>query len=607
MQILLFAKILYFSVVKDMKKLDDLTKEELIAIKNIVNNYPLTSKIMLDVKKNPEYTQVIEIVKAQMKKQREFNEMIDKEMQTYKSPVLKLSKKHKSLSYKHQTYRKSRKNRSAMHLSKKKLNKSPSRYIDSQEYKEYEEKYKQYISPRSKSLTTSSNASTTDTFDEEYAIHNLISYMHKYFYPGNMIRYLSMLDKRFCDLNEGTVYTRFIQEDNYSCESIHNNIFLYNFLHIIDIKCLYICYHKGKHYISPLNDRLFLKFIQKRENLPHENMLDKSADMKMKFSEHIRRSLDKMFVKFRHAYDSDSKIIDIPCQLYDLVIKHNMFHYDFEVDPKFEVKLSGINNKHFVSSIINNKEHSISIVKLKNKTYFSPSLSSGIISETYRVYNYVPLFNKHYDFQNDAFSNLYHKLMEVDVNQHDVRDLYSSRFMFGLNKSIYAYTADNLHFFSNRHQLRKQKRYVAYTGGNGINLVIPPNKNSFCWYLSIISSLFYADEIGIVILNKSVRYIKRYIDILQKYNVNLSIMKTFTSLNYAKYANDKEHIINIMVYINAFVYTSYACLMKQQLQQITDKKNWLFCLNYIFENEKLIRGWNDTLLALTRITSKCQA
>ena len=81
-----------------MKKIENLTKEELIAIKSIINNYPVTSKLMMDIKKNAEYKEVIELVKEKMQKEREFRKQIDEEMEDYISPRSYHLNKQKSLS-----------------------------------------------------------------------------------------------------------------------------------------------------------------------------------------------------------------------------------------------------------------------------------------------------------------------------------------------------------------------------------------------------------------------------------------------------------------------------------------------------------------------------
>jgi hypothetical protein len=158
------------------------------------------------------------------------------------------------------------------------------------------------ISLRSKSLIDSSrNTSITKINYDEDIIEKIILYMDKYFYPGNIIRYLSMLDNIFCDFNETYDYGRFKKDDDYKCGTIHNNIFLYIFLQILDIKCLYLCFHNGKHYISPLNDKGFLSFIQTKSNLPYNNMLDNPNISKI-YYENIQLSLNKILKKFEKVF-----------------------------------------------------------------------------------------------------------------------------------------------------------------------------------------------------------------------------------------------------------------------------------------------------------------
>jgi len=528
--------------------------------------------------------------KEEMKKYRSFDEkkskILHKSLPYIKKPLFKPFKSLKSIKNNYD-------------------NKASSvKYIDDNKYRSLDEKYKKNISLRSKSLIDSSrNTSITKINYDEDIIEKIILYIDKYFYPGNIIRYLSMLDNRFCDFNETCDYGRFKKDDDYKCGTIHNNIFLYNFLQILDIKCLYLCFHNGKHYISPLNDKGFLSFIQTKSNLPYDNMLNNPNISKI-YYENIQLSLNKILKKFENVFfNQETNKLEIPCQLYDLVIKHNMFNYDIEIDSMFEVKLIGINNKNFIASIINNNNHSISVIKLNDKKYFNPSFETGI-SEKYRIYDYTPLFNNYYYLKKDYFANTEHELNKIDIKTYEdnIKELYNSRFMYGLNKSIYAYTGDNLHLFSNRHQLRKQKKYKIMNGGsNNINLYIPPNKKGFCWYLSIISSIFYADEICTIMLNKSIRYINKSINLLIKYGDELHSIRNETLLNYKKFNKDKTNIINMMIYLNIFVYTSYSTIVKNKFNDITSKKNWKLCLNYLFENEKIINLWNNYLLKFTAI------
>jgi hypothetical protein len=121
--------------------------------------------------------------------------------------------------------------------------------------------------------------------------------------------------------------------------------------------------------------------------------------------------------------------------------------------------------------------------------------------------------------------------------------------------------------------LKNKKKYKIMNGcSNNVNLYIPPNKKGFCWYLSIISSIFYADEICAIMLNKSIRYINKSINLLIKYGDELHSILNETLLNYKKFNKDKTNIINMMIYLNIFVYTSYATIVKNKFNDITSKK-----------------------------------
>lgn len=574
------------------KTLQSLTKAELDAVKIIAKNQVISTKFIMDIKKNPEYQDAIVEMRTQLAKEKAFRDMIKREMQSYRSPTTPIKRKFNSLSQRAK-YHSIQSYRSSNH------------HLNSQQYNEYDKQYKLHISPRSKSISRSTANHNMVNIEEnqEDIIDKLIMYMDNYFYPGNVIRYLSLLDERYRDYKETFNCNRFRDSDQYCCGSIHNNIFLYNFLDLVDVKCLFICYHNGKHYLSPLNDRRFKDFIQKPDNLPYDFMLDTNANIKDRYAEMIQKCLISVASKFGKVYHN----LVIPCELYDVVIKHNMFQFDFEIDSAIEVKLSGITNKNFVSSIINNREHSIAIVKCNKKNILMHHFKTKG-DQSIRIYDYVPLFNQYFHLKLDLFSNIDHNMHRVDLKDYDgdVAYLYNSKFYNGLSKSIYAYTGDNLHFFSNRHSIRKRKTYATVLGGaiDCPNMYIPENTKGFCWYASIISALLYADELCIVMLNKSIRYITKAVQMMRKYGSEFASIKQQTLVDYASFDKDKNNIINMMVYVNIFVYTSYAVIMKNKISEINNAEKWLKTLDFIFANEDMIKKWNNDLLQITRVISK---
>ena len=83
------------------KKIEDLSKDELNAIKAIINNQPLTSALMMKIKKDPnsEYKNAIDVIKLKMKKEKELNLFKKEEMKKYRSFDVKKKVLHKSLPY----------------------------------------------------------------------------------------------------------------------------------------------------------------------------------------------------------------------------------------------------------------------------------------------------------------------------------------------------------------------------------------------------------------------------------------------------------------------------------------------------------------------------
>ena len=78
-------------------------------------------------------------------------------------------------------------------------------------------------------------------------------------------------------------------------------------------------------------------------------------------------------------------------------------------------------------------------MKQSSLIYFNPSFETGI-NEKYRIYDYTPLFNNNYYLKKDYFTNTNHELNKIEIKtyKNNVKELYNSLFMYGLNKSIYA-------------------------------------------------------------------------------------------------------------------------------------------------------------------------
>jgi hypothetical protein len=579
------------------KKMKDLTDEEKKIIIGIIKKYPPINYVKtMQISKNPEYSNVIEEMKLMLYKKDKIDKIVKDEMNDYNSPLSNFSKskKYKSLSLS-QTKNKIKFN--SLDLKKNKLVYSPNIYLNDSEYNRYNDLYKQYISHRSKSITD-----TLITYEDilKFKTQDILNILDKYFYSGNIIKILSILDNRFIDYVDKYDKDRLLLE-NYTCGSIHFNIFLYNFLNLIDIKCLYICYHNGKNYLSPLNNKNFKDFIQLKENLTYDNMLNDDI-IKTKYYNAIKEALDNVYQKFQKVFTTK---LEIPCSIFDIVIKHNVFNFDIEFDDLIEVKLLELTNNDYKTSIISNNSHVLSILKCNNKILFNPAFNTGTINNNYRIYDYIPLKNNFYELDKDSFTGIYHSLKKIEISSDiDIKTLYNSQFFNGKSSSIYAFTGDNLHFFSNRHNLLKKKAYI----GGKINIDCPPlyiqdNDKGFCWYLSIISSLFYSDDISIILLNKSIRYIYKNIDKITNYNLLINELKLKKRIDYSKYDIDLKIIINFIIYTNIFLYTSYATIIKNKTENITNKNKWNISLSFLLNNEKIIKNLINLLLTYTNFTS----
>jgi isochorismate synthase EntC len=181
------------------KRLEDLSDNELKAIKAIINGYPMTSEMMkikkdLNNESGSIYKNVYFLLKNENDKKKALEKFKKEEMKRYRSfDERKINILHKSLSLKRKIPNLQKLNKSVKSIKNNPTKPTSINYINDDKYKLYDDNYKKVISARSKSLTVSKSINSAINLEEEDIIDNLKSYMDKYFYPGNIIRYLSML------------------------------------------------------------------------------------------------------------------------------------------------------------------------------------------------------------------------------------------------------------------------------------------------------------------------------------------------------------------------------------------------------------------------------
>jgi hypothetical protein len=336
----------------------------------------------------------------------------------------------------------------------------------------------------------------------------------------------------------------------------------------IGIKALFLIYHDNVLYLSPLN-------IRNTRDIIRKNIL---IDLDIHFIAKNNRDLRKKF-----NVKSNINSINIDASLYDIVVITEG-HDSFLRNPNnIQIHLNNFNNEiNYKSSIlVNNKisgsrnGHMISVNKCYDYTIVNTTWKP---LNTYNIESFIP-GNKKFYYINSVNRTL------NEVSSHDVisqnLEYYYSHFIDQMNIYI---SIENMHFYTSKH---KQK----YTGGVGsvdidYSKAIPPvsvcsgiyfphNLHGFCWFSSVINSLFFADDISIIFLNRAVRNMDK----------TLEYIKYFYDSGYITFNIDNEldlkEFTKHLIYLFTYVYTSFSILSKNQLNRIKNKRKWFEIYNKI--------------------------
>lgn len=365
----------------------------------------------------------------------------------------------------------------------------------------------------------------------------------------------------------------------------------------INIKTLYIINIENKYYISPLNIRKFRNTIRKSKEKIEEIEINKEIKERYKIKE--------------------NKKISIDTREYDIICMMNGYEEFYENEGKIEVDLLNFDiNRDFKSCILGSNPisgkigtgHIISInkcydYKILNTTWepFNMYDVNGFKSGENTIY-YLDITNKLVVYNPEEYIESENKeeseseeIVDEDEEKEErernkkirkyilknkIEKIYISKFI--VNQTLNE-TFKNIHIFSTK----KDKKI----GGTHINeipkiskcysIYYPNNLLNFCWFSSIINSLFFADDISIILINKVMRYIEGTLEYINR----------FCDEEYKIF--DKDNIIELkkyitnLIYLFTYIYCSYNILSKNQINLIKNKKKWKEIYYKIINNDNI--------------------
>jgi hypothetical protein len=413
--------------------------------------------------------------------------------------------------------------------------------------------------------------------DDEYVIQmeffeklnlnfNPKNYHKQLLFPSTLLQFMSLINNLELTDIDSNIY------DAYQLELLS---YFLTIIDTINIKVLYVICDGNNYYLSPLN----LKKI--RTQLRKQKINIDSADIN-----NLNEELKTQYKEFK-----DKRLYKIDASKYDFVFISSSFEKFNITINKLQVFLSNIDlTKHYKSSILSNDSHVISINKCNNY---------NILNTTWYPFNSYNITGfEDYDFYIEN-----EKIYYIDDTDDNEKNYY-------LRHKIYDDFENSLltiHLYSNRTSL-KTKIYKQIEGGTielkenipevsvCSDIFFPNNLYSFCWFSSIINSLFYTDDIAAIFLNKSIRHMDKTFKFFNDFYID----KKYQTINF-KDQKELKKILKHVIYLMSFIYCSYSILSKNQLdERITNKKKW-YEIYKTFTDKDTYRTIATIILGLSNI------
>jgi len=395
-------------------------------------------------------------------------------------------------------------------------------------------------------------------------------YYKRLLFPSTLLQFMSLINN--LKLSE-------IASNKYDAHQYEILSYFFTIIDTININVLYVICDGDNYYLSPLNIKRIRTQLRKQTfDTTFYNIYD------------INIELERQYIDFK---DKTNYVID--ASKYDFVFISNSFKFFSESKNKLQVFLSNINlTNDYKASILRNNSHVISINKC-NKF--------NVLNTTWKPFNIFNITNfEDYDFYIDKNRILYY----VDEPEPTKESEY-----YYLKHKIdrnFEYSLYTINLYSNRASLRS-KIYKQINGGTKheiqqnipddsecSKIFFPNNLYGYCWFSSIINSLFYTDDIAAIFLNKSIRNM----DNTLKFFNDFYIGEQYKMIDYTDQKELKK-ILKHVIYLMSFIYCSYSILSKNQLdERITNKKKW-YEIYKIITNEETYKIIATIILGLSNI------
>lgn len=341
----------------------------------------------------------------------------------------------------------------------------------------------------------------------------------------------------------------------YSSSKCINHIL--NIVDTIGIKVLYLINHNNTLYLSPLNIRYARDFIRKISDKKYTDINKKFANVE--FMTHINDDLSEKF--------KTTDAAEVDASAYDIIMMTSSFEAFEATTNKVSVNLIKFDMKDdYKSSILDETSqddvgHLISFNKCYNYTMVNTSWRPFNI---YSIDNFMP--GKKTFYYIDSNKNL----KEVSEEDAKSKKYYFSHFV---QQYTFYVSLNNMHFFSS--SISDQS---SVSVGGGIthlqtipevsvcsDVYFPNNKHGFCWFAAIINSFFFADDISIKILDRSVSHMQKTLNYVENfYDRPFYLIKPKDMKIYI------QHVTKLFTYI----YCSFSMLSKNQLNMLKNQGRW---------------------------------
>jgi hypothetical protein len=400
-------------------------------------------------------------------------------------------------------------------------------------------------------------------------------------YPATLINIMTRLSNlKILSYIPKTYTIKDVQSDiykTYTSDEVQNYInYILSIFDTMGIKVLYLICNDNKYYLSPLNIRYL------RDNIRKNNI--NTDHMDLTFIKSNNKELRQKFNIQR------GNTISIDASSYDVIITSAAFTEFTKNINNIIVNINHTEFMHHKSSILGSNQfikkilrpshddsHLISLNKCYNYMMVNTTWSPFNI---YQVENFVPGVERYYYFDED--NNVINEINLSDIHKNNTTVYYSH---YKVDRYFDLTFYNNIHFFTAKRRSDSLSKHSRTRNTENTMMIpevsvcadmyFPDNNYGFCWFSCIINSLFYADDISTIFLNKAVGQMDK----------TLEYIKGFYDKGYQTFdmqsSRDLKKFVIHLIRLFTFIYCSFSILSKNQIDRIRNKQKWLEIYNHV--------------------------